>query len=51
MRHELGQQLFKYRKISNIIRTKSQNLDDSRIVFQLSVPKPLKPGVKLRMKM
>ena len=40
-----------YRKISNIRRTKSQNLNDSRLVLQLSVPNPLKPGVKSRMKM
>ena len=40
-----------YRKISNISHTKSQNLNDSRLVFQLSLPNPLKPGVKSRMKM
>ena len=40
-----------YRKISNISRTKSQNLNDSRIVLQLSLPNPLKSGVKSRMKM
>ena len=41
---------FKYRQISNISRTKSQNLNVSRIVLQLSLPNPLKPGVKSRMK-
>ena len=40
-----------YRKISNISCTKFQNLNDSRFISQLSVPNPLKPGVKLRMKM
>ena len=42
---------FKYRKISNIRRTKSQNLNESRLVLQLSLPNPLNPGVKSRMKM
>ena len=41
----------KYRKISNIKRTKSPNLDVSRLVLQLSLPNPMKPGVKSRMKM
>ena len=36
-----------YRKISNIRRTKSQNLNDSRLVLQLSLPNLLKPGVKV----
>ena len=40
-----------YRKISNIRRTKSPNLNVSRLVFQLSLPNPSKPGVKSRMKM
>ena len=40
-----------YRKISNISRTKSQNLNVSRLVLQLSLPNPMKPGVKSRMKM
>ena len=35
-----------YRKVSNIRRTKCQNLNDSRLVLQLSVPNPLKPSVK-----
>ena len=34
-----------YRKISNIIRTKSQNLSDCRLVLQLPLSNPLKPGV------
>ena len=34
-----------------IWRTKSQNLNDSRLVLQLSLRIPLKPGVKSRMKM
>ena len=41
----------KYRKVSNIRRTKCQNLNDSRLVLQLSVPNPLKPSVKSMMKM
>ena len=40
-----------YRKISNIRRIKSQNLNVSRLVLQLPLPNPLKPGVKSRMKM
>ena len=35
----------------NISYTKSQNLNVSRPVLQLSLPNPLKPGVKSRMKM
>ena len=34
-----------YREISNISRTKSRNLNISRLVLQLSFPYPLKPGV------
>ena len=44
-------QLSNYRKVSNIRCTKSQNLNASRPTLQLSLPNPLKPGVKLRMKM
>ena len=40
-----------YHKISYIRRTKSLHLNVSRLVSQLSLPYPLKPGVKLRMKM
>ena len=40
-----------YCKIFNIRRTKPQNLNDSRLILQLSLPNPLKPGVKSRMKM
>ena len=40
-----------YRKVSYIRRTKCQNLNDSRLVLQLSVPNPLKPSVKSIMKM
>ena len=36
---------------SNIRHTKSQNLSVSRLVLQLSLPNPLKPGVRSRMKM
>ena len=41
----------KYRQISNITRTQSPNINVSRLVLQLSLPNPMKPGVKLRMKM
>ena len=40
----------KYRQISNIHRTKSQILAVSRLVLQLYLSNPLKPGIKLRMK-
>ena len=40
-----------YRKVSNIRCTKSQYLNDSRLVLQLSLPNPMKSGVKSRMKM
>ena len=39
-----------YRQLSNIRRTKSQNLNVSRLVLQLAVCITLKPGVKSRMK-
>ena len=42
---------YTYRKVSNIRRTKSQNLNASRLTLLLPLPNPLKPGVKLRMKM
>ena len=38
-------------KISNIRCSKSLNLTVSGLVLQLSWPNPMKPGVKLRMKM
>ena len=40
-----------YRQISNIKHTKSQNLNVSHLVLQLSLPNPIKSGVKSRMKM
>ena len=40
-----------YRQISIIGHTKSQHLNVPCLVSQLSLPKPLKPGVKSRMKM
>ena len=40
-----------YHKTSSISRTKSQNLNVSCILLQLSSLNLLKPGVKLRMKM
>ena len=42
---------FIYRQVSNIRRTKFQHLKDSRTVLRLSLPNPLKPDVKSRMKM
>ena len=40
-----------YRKVFNIRRTKSLNWNDSHLVLKLSLPNPLKPCVKSRMKM
>ena len=40
-----------YRKTSSIGRTKSPNLNVSCLGLRLSLPNPLKPGVKLRTKM
>ena len=42
---------YTYRKTSSISRTKSQSLKVSCILVQLSSRNPLKPDVKLRMKM
>ena len=36
---------YNYRQVSNIRRTKSQHLKDSRTVLWLSLPNPLKPDV------
>ena len=43
--------IFMYCKVSNISPTKSQNLNVSCLVLQLSLPNPLKLGVKSGMKM
>ena len=40
-----------YRKVSNKWRTKSQNLNDSRLVLQLFLPNSLKAGITLKTKM
>ena len=40
-----------YRQVFIIRRSKSQHLKDPRTVLQLSLPNPLKPDVKSRMKM
>ena len=48
---KIKQNQLTYRKISSISRTISQNLNVSCILLQLSSLNPLKPGVKLRMKM
>ena len=42
---------FTYREVSNIRRTKYRHLKESRTVLRLSLPNPLKPDVKSRMKM
>ena len=42
---------FHYNKTSSISRTKSQNLNVSCLLLQWSLSNPLKPGVKMRMKM
>ena len=46
-----GPIFYTYHKISNIRRTKSQNLNVSHLVLKSSLPYPLKPGVTSRMKM
>ena len=38
--------IHEYRKLFNIRHTKFQNLTVSRLVLQLLLPNPLKPGVK-----
>ena len=43
--------VYVYRQVSDIRRTKSQHLTNSRTVLRLSLPNPLKPDVKSRMKM
>ena len=43
--------LYQYRQVSNISLTKSQHLKDSHTVLRLSLPNPLKPDVKSKMKM
>ena len=40
-----------YHKISNIRHTKYPNLNVSHLVLQLSLPNPIKPDAKSRMKM
>ena len=40
-----------YRQVSNIRRIEYQHLKDSRTLLRLSLPNPLKPDVKSRMKM
>ena len=40
-----------YHKISNIRCTESPSLNVSRLVLQLPLPNPMKPGVQSRMKM
>ena len=40
-----------YRQAFDIMRTKSQSLNVSRLALKLSLPNPSKPDVKSRMKM
>ena len=40
-----------YRQTSSLKRTKSKNVNVSRLALQLSLPNSLKQGVKSRMKM
>ena len=40
-----------YRKISNIRRTKFLNVNISRLVLELCLLNPMKPGVKSRMEL
>ena len=42
---------YNYHQTLNIRCTKSQNLNVSHLILQLSFPNALKPGAKLRMKM
>ena len=51
MEYTVYQTKSKYRKISNIRHTTSQNLNDPCLVVHLPLPNPLKPCVKSRMKM
>ena len=44
-------QYLNYCQTSNISGTKSQNLDVSRLILQLTLPNPLKPSFESRMKM
>ena len=37
---------YMYRRISNVRETKLQTLNVSRLVLQLSLPNPLKSGIK-----
>ena len=48
---DITEEQWYYRQVSNIRRTKSQHLKDSRTVLRPSLPNPLKPDVKSRMKM
>ena len=48
--HSIGMKIW-HCETANINHTKSQNLNISRLVLQLFLPNPLKPGVKSRMKM
>ena len=51
LEHVITSSIPDYRKIASIIRSESQNLNVSCLVFQLALPNPLKPGVESRMKM
>ena len=48
--HSAGNNARDYHQVSNIRPTRSQHLKNSRTVLRLSLPNPLKPDVKSRMK-
>ena len=50
-KYEIAHFISHYCKISDIRRTKTQNLNDFPLVLRSSLSNPLKPGVKSRMKM
>ena len=50
-KHETTWKIWTYPQFSNISCTQSHNINVSRLALLLSLPSPLKPCVKLRMKM
>ena len=50
-KHLYWDDIYHYHQTSNISRIKSQKRTVSRLVLQLFLPNPVKPGVKWRMKM
>ena len=43
--------IINYRQTSDVTRTKSQNLNVSRLILQLSLPSPLNLSVESKMKL